>query len=615
MAAQALHRFEHGGKRYAVDPETCFCFECDAISWDVLEHYPQASEKRIAHLLAGKHHAAEIREVISELEWLRSSKSILPSRGLEEQRKEFDLERGLKRLSIALSDSMDAAEQTVREGIEFLLARAGSQENLGLEFRLGAGQAPQPQALKAYCALAWRRAALASKTISVSVRAALGGQSGLGAHGLALRLEIGAGAGAGQDKVFALLSQPIDPEPKKLAKQLNSLEGRATVVINPSAPDFADAVAELERAGCNAIEIDLDAAFAQHPGCGPAAMLEELQAATEYYAQRLAAQRYFLLEPIASYFQRIYEGKAIGRLDPAGAHALFIGPEGAINPAPFLNSAAEFNLGSLAAGVLEEERLGRFDDIGAATTPACQSCWARGLCGGGSATIHHALTGSFRQPDSHWCEAQRRFLETAIVSFNLLAAQGVNFTRLYHGFSTAPKRSVFSMARTLFQTTLGLRPTGEADAELLNAWENWNDAAYFTCQESGMRMSTRYDREMDALHPRTYQQEFLLTSRQGAPVGLLRIRPEQRKGAAQAWLYLHRKADLESKQVRKSFQGLLREIGAREALQSVTVPVGPEEDPLAALLESAGFTHAGTQREALYLHGRYHDVRVYAFAF
>ena len=53
MALPAIHRFERAGKRFAIDPETCFCFECDAVSWDVLDHYPHEPVNRIYHLLSG----------------------------------------------------------------------------------------------------------------------------------------------------------------------------------------------------------------------------------------------------------------------------------------------------------------------------------------------------------------------------------------------------------------------------------------------------------------------------------------------------------------------------------------------------------------------------------
>ena len=73
----SLHRFEFAGRHYLVDPETCFCVECDAISWDVSEYYPATPANRILSLLEDRHPRTELEEVISELEWLRATNAIL----------------------------------------------------------------------------------------------------------------------------------------------------------------------------------------------------------------------------------------------------------------------------------------------------------------------------------------------------------------------------------------------------------------------------------------------------------------------------------------------------------------------------------------------------------
>ena len=102
MQGAALHRFELNGKRYAIDPETCFCFECDEICWDVLALYPQATISRIVHELKQKHAEREVYEVVGELEWLRNVKSILPRPTPEELHKRYEIEQGLKRLTVEL---------------------------------------------------------------------------------------------------------------------------------------------------------------------------------------------------------------------------------------------------------------------------------------------------------------------------------------------------------------------------------------------------------------------------------------------------------------------------------------------------------------------------------
>ena len=86
-------------------------------------------------------------------------------------------------------------------------------------------------------------------------------------------------------------------------------------------------------------------------------------------------------------------------------------------------------------------------------------------------------------------------------------------------------------------------------------------------------------------------------------------------GTAQAWIYLRNEGDYASDSIRKSFRFLLKEAGAQQGIRRITVPTGPSEQALAAFLEAIGFARAGVLREALYLHGRYHDVTVFDLAF
>jgi len=128
MAEPALHRYERDGRRYAVDPETCFCFECDAVSWDVLEHYPHTTLNRILHLLRDRHPEKEILEVAGELEWLRAAKSIFSVPKQEDYVKRFDIERGLKRLTVLCAGN--TMEQAARR---WFARRSYSSANCGGE--------------------------------------------------------------------------------------------------------------------------------------------------------------------------------------------------------------------------------------------------------------------------------------------------------------------------------------------------------------------------------------------------------------------------------------------------------------------------------------------------
>ena len=635
MAGPALHRFEHDGTRYVVDPETCFCFECDDVSWAVLEHYPQTPVNRVLHLLEGDYPKKELEEVIGELEWLRACKSILPEPTYEELQKQFEIERGLRHITVELSpppgknatvrkgwlgagkakpEKRSIAYPIAQEAADLLLARSEGQRDLCLELVLRDGLddiAP----LTALCIRARRMACLAGKNLSVAVRVRALRlpriPKALAGHLLSAKLELSAEAGvaASLSRFLRAGSKDLDGLSKALASGEAGIGG--AIVLQPRRPEFSDAVQYLDKAGFRTIEIDLDGAFAAVPGLNPSDMLEGFHSTAVYYAKRLLQHHYFRLDPIAPLFWRIYNGTPLRRADPAGTNELAVDAEGRIYPSRYLLGRDDLQVGALAEATLDEAALAGFDEVGALTTPACLRCWARNLCGGGTAAVHHALTGSLRKPAEAWCDAQRRWLEAAVAAFSLLSSQGVNFTRVYQDLDRTAKPSLLVLARAAFRMSIGVRPIEEADAEMLTRWENWNEAAYFVCNESGILMATRYDREMDSLHPRAYENELVLTRKNGTPFGLLKVRPDRYPGTAHAWIYMRDEADYTSESIRTSFRTLLREMGNQHELHRLTVPAGPAEDALAAFLQAVAFRCEGIQREALYLHGRYHDVRTF----
>ncbi|MFP4500055.1 MAG: SPASM domain-containing protein [Candidatus Hydrogenedentota bacterium] len=623
MPQPALHRFEHNGRRFAIDPDACFCFECDDISWDVLAYYPQETANRIAHLLADRHDPAVVAEVVSELDWLRATKAILKVPEPEQIAKQYEVVRGLHTVTVRLHQPPDAA--IVDQAAALLLGRAGEQKHLTLTLlcpatRIGR-DAPR---LVAPCQRALTAGSRAGKQLTVALRAtgvpATASTPGLEPH--ALDLQITCTGRPGSTEVIASVRECFEQFGKARFDRLKGLPGQmqaadegvsGQAILRPGTPELAPAVEALDNAGFSRIAIDLDQVYTAHPESDPAAMQTGLEQAAVYYANRLLRHHYFRLDPIAGVFRHIYEGEGVFRADPTGTNALAIDTDGAIYPNPAWFGWERHRLGSLDTGI-DEAALARFEDLGALTTPACMTCWARGLCGGGPAVVHEALSGTWRTPHEPWCNAQRDWLEGAVSAFNVLSSAGVNFTRVYKQLGPVKRPSLFSMAKTAFRMQIGLRPIAEADAALLARWESWNDAAYFTAAERSMFLTTSYDREMDALYPPAYEQEFMLLKKDGQPIGLLRVRPDRIPGTARAWIYLHNPADYADRGVRRSFRTVLKEAAGQEALRRITVAAGPKEAALAEFLEAAGFALAGVEREALYLHAAYHDLRIFSAA-
>ncbi|MFO7974321.1 MAG: GNAT family protein, partial [Candidatus Hydrogenedentota bacterium] len=200
-------------------------------------------------------------------------------------------------------------------------------------------------------------------------------------------------------------------------------------------------------------------------------------------------------------------------------------------------------------------------------------------------------------------------------AFNTLSDAGVNFTRIYQTLTpTARKRpglSMFSMLRAAISLAIRMRPVEESDAEMLVRWENWNASSYFLFNEKGAFVATKYEREMDALHPQSIEQEMVLTRKDGTPFGLLKVRPDKGQRTATAWVYFRKEADYASSEIRKGLVFLLKQAAQQQELRRITVPAADYEAPLQQFLESCGFSREGTLREAIYHHKRYHDVHIY----
>ena len=638
MPQPAIHRFELGGHRFAIDPDTCFCFECDEVCWDVLALYPHTAISRIVHELKEKHPEREIYEVVGELEWLRNVKSILPRVSAEQFQKRYEIEQGLKRLTVELPAEEPAgappekrgwfrksaaqAPATIsslgRDAAHLLLDRSGKQQELELEF-LELGHVRNPETVASLCAEALRAARLAGKDLTTAVRLedvqlepcpeALRG------HTVSARLEM-----KNPELVEKLLRPLAAPGPFSLgqlakAVQPSGAEATGRIVVRPNSHAFGDAVQTLDSAGFKTIELDLDAAFSAHPDIPPADMLPALSQSARYYAQRLLEGHYFRLDPIAALFYRIYEGKPIQRSDPIGTNELGIDKDGGVYASWRVFGNNQFRHGSLLTAEIDESGIKRYEDMGVPTTGPCLRCWARHLCGGGRAAVHHAFTGNYHQPHEPWCDAQRAWMAAAVSAFNMLSAEGVNFTRIYHTLTPASKPaqglSMAAMLRAAISVSIRMRPVEESDAEMLVRWENWNPASYFLFNEKGAFVATRYDREMDALHPQSVEQEMVLTRKDGTPFGLLKIRPDKGLETATAWVYFRKTADYGAGDIRKGLIYFLKQAGQQQGLRRITVHAVDYEEPLQGFLEACGFSREGTLREALYLHGIYRDVHVY----
>ncbi len=610
MEASSLHRFEQGGRRFVLDMETCFCFECDEVSWSVMEHYPHTPVNRILHLLGEHHPVKEVEEVIGELEWLRSTKSILPALGPKERLKQFEVSSELQEVTLRLPALIGPACETLVSGaLTLLLGRSGARKDVVLRLQTLESRF-QAEGLAHMVERAFRDMRLAGKTLTVEVIVPLPSAKPLADHAMSAILTLAEAGSA--EALFRALSSAATGRLSKLSALAEGAAGASMgVALVPGSASFSEAIPWLNEQGFKRIDIDIPAAYRARPDLDPAAMLVGMQTVAVYYAQQLLKGNFFRLEPIAATFRQIYEGVAQSRSDGSGTHALAVDERGDIYPSRYFMGNETFRLGSVADGSLDDATRGAFDDLGVATTAPCIHCWARNLCGGGHSAIHHSLGGGIRKPSSAWCERQRDWFAAAIAAFNLLSSQGVNFARLYQNLQPRKKLSLWQVARTAMTVKVGVRPIEESDAPLLTRWENWSDAAYFLGNEYGMFLATNYDREMDSLHPRGIEQELMIVSRRNEPLGLLKLRPETRLGVARVWFFLKDPAGYADSGLRKSFGHILKEAAGQAAFKTLIAAAGPGDPGLGDFLKALGFQHAGTERQSLFVHDVYHDIDVF----
>lgn len=616
MAGPRIHRFERDGRRFAIDPETCFCFECDEISWDVLEHYPANTVNRIYALLGDKHDVKELGEVISELEWLRATKSILREYTPEEMQESFKPARGLNAITIHLAnDSLSH----ITDGLALLMGR--SEANTNLQATLILDAKADIKKIAEVAAQSARIATVAGKQLTMVFRAAFDAvpkaPESIAQHIIAFEAETASNDIATLSGACAWAMESGGRPLAKSAKAIGKLSDTVCrVSLQPSTPNFGEAPQVLHEAGFNGIALDLESAYASHPEIAPENMVRGLHEAANYYANCLLKGDYFRLDPIADLFRRIYEGTPLRRADGTGTQSLAIAADGSIYPGTAFVGNGAFRVGNLDEGTFEESVRAPFEDLGVPTTGPCRRCWARHLCGGGHGAIHHARSGHIHQPDEAWCDAQRAWYTGAVSAFNILSSHGVNFTRMYQNLSPAGgKPSIFKMMRAAVNMTVAIRPVEESDAPMLVQWENWTEAAYFLNTEGGLLMATEYDREMNALHPTAVEQEMLLTRRSGEAIGLLRLRPARESDTAWAWLFLRNPDDYAASDIQRGLKLLIGEAAKGQGIRRVMIRAMASETGLQSLLESLGFTQAGIEREAIYLHSEYQDLHVYQATF
>ncbi|HOQ90430.1 MAG TPA: hypothetical protein PLX03_09865, partial [Candidatus Hydrogenedentes bacterium] len=479
-----LHRFEIDGRRFAIDPETCFCLECDAVSWAVFEHYPDKSFEEIRHLLGGQFPPREIEEVISEIEWLRAGGSLWPKLTPELLAKRYEStptelseivvfpyeppparpmtggnvqEKSASPVSVpggwrrwfsgAQNDSalpdcagneITAARDLVMAAGNLLLARSGNARNLRLVLSIPSGMDPSLPWADAEPVLRnlVQAARLSDKKLSAGIL-----QEGVAVNGEPCEWHWLLENDTGPEPVAEALKRlPKKKDPKAIAGWMESCETdtdslHGQVWLTPNRADFSGLVRRWRQWGFRRIILRDAALAADLPAEHLELYVAGMRRNAEDYANDLLKSDLYLCEPFATWFRLIYAGEPSWRGDPAGTGRLAVNGQGTIYPDAEFMSGDASPLGRMGIGggeaAWDADRASDFLDLGSMTMPSCLGCWARGLCGGGQALVHYRRSGSITRPDPSWCDARRRILEHVIAAFNTLSAAGIPFLDLH----------------------------------------------------------------------------------------------------------------------------------------------------------------------------------------
>lgn len=617
MACPALYKFEVDGKYFAVDTETCFCFECDRISWDVLDYYPHESINRIYFLLKDIHPRKEVEEVVGELEWLRATKAILKRHNDKALLGKISQISGLKRIVLQLDTSGRGLEWVSTVGT-FLLARSGDETHLTVSVRGErsdfAQMAPHLNGLeKIFIA-----ARLAGKKFSVELDFPIHPveKSEEGSSGCIFRCRI---LLSDYSDLLAL-SESIATWPEKKIKEIAKEPQKwpridyCCIVAQPISERCGMALQVLGAAGYTTSVIDLPMAWMMCPSTDPYALVDALKTNGTYYVEALKRRKSFLAEPFASLFHSIQEGIPCLRYDDSGTGTLAVDAQGKLYPSICFLGMEQFVWGNLSSGSFNESCQEMFRGLGVFQNPVCIECWARGFCGGGHSAIHYVRSNNVSKPEKNWCDAQRQWITHAVALFNQVSSSNIKFADIISGTLPAPEKlSFLTVMKAIFTGRYSVRPLKEEDAPWLVQWQNWNRAGYFVCNETGMLLGTQYDREMDALHPLPFESELVLTQSNGNPCGLIKLRPIVEKRLVWAWIYLHKTALDHPSVAIGTLRQLLKEFTLSQPSFPILCPVTQEEIALKRIMVAAGFQHVGIQRKALYQKGGYHDVDILLF--
>ncbi len=595
MTLPKLYKFSRNGKFFAVDPQNTFCFECDEITYDVVEYYPDTPINKVIELLSNKYSESEIKEVWGELEFLRVTGLILKREKLESWAKELTTPPSLNKITICIDNTL-VDDSAISKLISKSIVRALPNIKNSLKIKL------EVFFLSDFRSLDECRDKIAS--IKDFLPSSLNNNLSV-TYIFPLPLELAEDWKLStEDRIFIHI--PFSEVENTFYK----------VEIFPVELDITSIVKKLIDKKVTEIKVHFESLFVLTQHYSLKQIFDSIQELSDFYSEVLRKGNYVIINPITDLLTRVQKGNPNKLSDHAGISYWFISPVGEIYGGYLYYLSKLGKIGNIDTTAPPDNSSVNLLNRGVDIVPACINCWAKHFCGGGNPITHYQFTKKFNLPHKEWCILQRNWIEYMIAKFQELGDIDFSTIGKSHVLQKDIKIGKLTVLKHIFQRffteKLYIRPLKPQDEAILSKWENWNTATYYTFFESSVLTTTMFEKEQEILNAQKGYEEYLIIDSKNTPRGLVRIRPDRVPNVYYVWLYFHNSEDYESKSVLSSFQEIISYLRELTHNAKFLFPCLREEEKLSNFLQKCGMKKLATFRESVFYHKSYHDVDIYA---
>ena len=605
-----IYTFERDGRYFAVDVFDTFCFECDKITYDTLQYYPENTQSKIIHTLSEIYSEKELLEVWNELEYLRSIGSILKHRKIETWAHSITQIPYLNTLSFWVDkENLSGIQKNISLSLLKALSYVQANQNFQINIWLNQNEEVGQEDIDVFEEFLNKYLLVQNKNYYVNLYLSVPAY---------IRRPLKIGTNERLFLVFPNIHSELLEQIKRIKEtefqiQLNNQNGY--ILFFPERVPFNSVIDRLFNQGVKKIIFDPFAPLVLNPDIDRNSFFNELTTLTVAYTQQLKKGNQYILEPIMQLFRNIQHGIPIKRRDPAGAQEWFISPEGNVYGGYLYYINDICKIGNISSEGIPGEDAERLYRLGINTTPACITCWAQNFCGGGHGALHYRLTGKINEPSTDWCDAQRKWIEEVILRYQELNNAGIalssdipmNVEIKKPGRLTILKH----ILRSFFKEYISIRPLRPQDETWLADWETWNDNIYFTLNNSNILTTTYHEKEQEILSTTKDCEEWVIVDKKAKPRGLIKIQLHTIPNLSIVYIYFHDPNDYFNKDILENFQIIFNQIKNRFPRNRWLIPANPYDSQLLSFIQKLNFQKAGRFRDALFLHDKYHTIDIY----